>query len=106
MFQEKALHKHNKFRVQVDENDEAGCWDLITRQPYQDKLLAMIRRIVVEFWESHSHAIPDQKYVLWECLSRGEYVEHDKHVLEMTKVVLFKEFHEGNPHVKIAISTF
>ena len=29
----KTLHKHTKFRVRVDENDESSCWDLITRKP-------------------------------------------------------------------------
>ena len=30
----KTLHEHTKVRVQVDENDEDACWDLIYKQPY------------------------------------------------------------------------
>ena len=30
----KTLHKHTKFRVQVDENDEATRWDFICRKPH------------------------------------------------------------------------
>ena len=45
----KTLHKHSKFRVQVDENDEIACWALITRKTYQDKIATIIKPIVVEF---------------------------------------------------------
>lgn len=88
----KTLHKHTKFRVWVDENDEVSCWDLITRKPYRDMLLVVIIPIVVEFWEIHSHAILDQKHVLWQWLSRGVYVEHAKYVSEIREVALFDEF--------------
>ena len=53
------LRKHTKFRVQINENDEVACWDLICRQPYQDKFSIGIREKVVEFLESHSNAILD-----------------------------------------------
>jgi hypothetical protein len=61
----KTLQRHTKFKGHIDENDEATCWDLICRQPYQDRLLEGIREKVVEFWETHSHAIPNQKHFLW-----------------------------------------
>ena len=38
----KTLHKHTRFRVWEDENDEATCWDLITRNPHWDRILAVI----------------------------------------------------------------
>ena len=28
----KTLHKYNKFRVKIDENDEVAYWDLICRE--------------------------------------------------------------------------
>ena len=28
----KMLHKYTKFRVNIDENDEVACWDLICRE--------------------------------------------------------------------------
>ena len=34
------------------------------------------------------------------------FVENTKHVLEMTKVSLFEEFQERNPHAKITINMF
>lgn len=95
----RTLHKYTEFIVQIYENDEATYWDLICRQPYQDKLPIGIRKKVVEFWETHSHVIPDRKHVLWKRLSRGVYVEHCKHVMEMTRVALFEEFEETNPGV-------
>ena len=102
----KALHKHNKFKVQVDENDEVSCWDIITKNPYQEKLPIGIKLTVVDFLDNHSHTIPNRKHVLQQCLFRGVYVEHTKYVLEMIEVVFFKEFQEINSHVKIAISMF
>lgn len=70
----KTLHKQTKFRVWVDENDEVAFWDLITKKPYRDMLPVVIILTVVEFWEIHSHAIPDRKHVLRQRLSRGVYV--------------------------------
>ena len=34
----KNLHKHRKFRLQIDVNDELACWRAICRQPYKDRL--------------------------------------------------------------------
>ena len=34
----KTLHKHWKFRLQIDVNDELACWRAICRQPYKDRL--------------------------------------------------------------------
>ena len=99
----KTLHKHTKLRVQVDENDEVIYWDLICRKPYQDRLLAWIKKKVVEFWDTHSHVIPGHKHVLWQHTSKGVYLDNYKHVMEMAKVVLFKEFQASNPHVNMDI---
>lgn len=44
-----TLHKHTKFKVQVNENDEVACWALITTQPYRDKLKIGIKPFVVNF---------------------------------------------------------
>jgi len=55
---------HIKFRVHVDENNEATCWDLICRHSYQDRLPKGSREKVVELWETNSHVIPYQKNFL------------------------------------------
>ena len=34
----KNLHKHRKFRLQIDVNDEITCWRAICRQPYKHRL--------------------------------------------------------------------
>ena len=34
----KNLHKHRKFRLQIDVNDKLACWRAICRQPYKDRL--------------------------------------------------------------------
>ena len=92
----KKLHKYTKFRVKIDENNEASCWPLICREAYKDKMEEGIREKVIEYWDNHSHAIPDQKHVLQQCSGRGIYKEHCKHVMEMTGVALFEEFKESN----------
>ena len=32
-----TLHKYTKFRVKIDENDEAACWALICREAYNTR---------------------------------------------------------------------
>lgn len=86
----KTLHKYTKFRVRIDENDEATCWAFICRQPYRDRLPENVREQVIEFWDRHSRAISDQKHVLRKRLSKGVYAEHCKHVMEMTGVAFFE----------------
>ena len=58
-----------------------------------------IKEKVIEYWDNHFGAIPDQKHVLQQAPGRGIYKEHCKHVMEMTGVALFKEFKESNPGV-------
>ena len=64
-----------------------------------DRMEEGIKEKVIEYWDNHSCAIPDQKHVLRQCSSRGIYKEHCKHVMEMIGVALFKEFKESNPSV-------
>ena len=42
----KTLHKYTKFRVNIDENNEAACWALICREAYKDKMEEGIREKV------------------------------------------------------------
>jgi hypothetical protein len=51
----KTLHKHKKFRVQLDVNDELACWAIICRHPYKDRLLEGVRAMVHEYWVENSH---------------------------------------------------
>ena len=55
----KTLHKYTKFRVKIDENNEASCWALICREAYKDRMEEGIREKMIEYWDNHSHAIPD-----------------------------------------------
>ena len=59
----KTLHKYTKFRVKIDENDEAYCWALICKEAYKDMMEEGIREKVIEYWDNHSRAIPDQKRI-------------------------------------------
>ena len=60
----KTLHKYTKFKVKIDENDEAACWALICREAYKDMMEESIRDKVIEYWDNHSCAILDRKHVL------------------------------------------
>ena len=55
----KTLHKYTKFRVNIDENDQASCWALICREGYKDGMEEGIREKGIEYWENNSHPIPD-----------------------------------------------
>ena len=59
----KTLYKYTKFRVKIDENDEAACWALICREAYKDRMEEGIIEKVIEYWDNHSRAIPDRKHV-------------------------------------------
>ena len=95
----KTLHKYTKFRVNINENDEATYWALICKEAYQDRTKEGIREKVIEYRDNHSRTIPDRKHVLRQHSNRGVYKEHCKHVMEMIGVALFKEFKESNPSV-------
>ena len=75
----KTLHKYTKFRVKIDENDEASCWDLICREANQERMEEGIREKVIEYWENHSYDIPDRKHVLRQRSGRDIYKDHCKH---------------------------
>ena len=83
------MHKYTKFRVKINENDEAACWALICREAYQDRMEERTREKLIEFWDNHSRAIPDRKHVLRQRSGISIYKEHCKHVMEMTGVALF-----------------
>ena len=53
----RILFKYTKFRVRIDENDEASCWDLICREPYRGRMEEGIREKMIEFWDICSHVI-------------------------------------------------
>ena len=55
----RTLHKYTKFKVKIDENDEATYWALILRESYQDRMEEGIREKVIEYFYNHSRAIPD-----------------------------------------------
>ena len=105
-FKKNIVEKYTKFRVWIDENHEATCWDLICGEACKDMMEEGVREKVIDYWENHSHAIPDWKHVLRQCSGRGIYKEHCKHVMEMTGVALFEEFKESNPSVNVSFSMF
>ena len=59
----KTLHKYTKFKVNIDENDEATYWALICREAYKDRMEEGIIEKVIEYWDNHFCAILYQKHV-------------------------------------------
>ena len=61
---QKNLHKHHKFQLQIDANDELACWRAICRQPYKDRLGENVKKIIYEYWKNNSHVSPTAKHVM------------------------------------------
>ena len=61
---QKTLHKHQKFRLQVDVNDELACWRAICRQPYKDRIGENVKKIIYEYWKNNSRVSPTAKHVM------------------------------------------
>lgn len=49
-----TFHKHRKFWLQIDLNDEVACWKVIYRQPYKDRLGEDVKKIIYEYWMKNS----------------------------------------------------
>jgi hypothetical protein len=102
----KTLHKHRKFRLQMDVNDGLACWTVFSQQPYKDRLAENVKELVCNFWLEESHVSPHTRDVLRQRITRKQYEEHPKHIFPMTQIELFNKFKEENKEVKISINTF
>ena len=60
----KTLHKHQKFRLQIDVNDELACWRAICRKPYKDRLGENVKQIIYEYWKNNSCVSPTARHVM------------------------------------------
>ena len=60
----KNLHKHRKFWLKIDVNDEIACWTTICRQPYKDKLGENVKKIMYEYWMKNSRVSPKARDVM------------------------------------------
>jgi hypothetical protein len=60
----KTLHKHRKFRLQIDANDELACWTVISRQPYKDRLAENVKELARNCWLEESRVSPHTRDVL------------------------------------------
>ena len=60
------------------------------------------KRLIYNYW-THQASRPtgSKKDKLPQCVRKGEYVEHAKHVLEKTQTECFKEFQQMHPEIKI-----
>ena len=65
----KTLYKHSKFRMQIDENDELACWEIICRQPYKDRMGEGVKDIVQKYWLEHARVSPNSRDVIQQRVS-------------------------------------
>jgi len=72
----KTLWKHKKFMVQINEDDGLGCWAIICRHPYKNRLPNNVKAKVQEFWHLNAHVYSNAKDAMRHHISRGEYVIH------------------------------
>ena len=86
---QKTLHKHWKFQLQIDVNDELACWRAICRQPYKDRLGENVKKIIYEYWKNNSRVSPTARHVMRRIIERNQYEEHEKYFLETTQIELF-----------------
>lgn len=77
----KSLWRDNKFRIQLDENDELSSWANIYRQPYQDRLPNNVRDKVNDFLNLNSLMSPNEMDIVLHHISRGNYGIHAKHII-------------------------
>ena len=90
------MHKHRKFQLQIDVNDELACWRAICRQPYKDRLGENVKKIIYEYWKNNSRVLPTTRHVMQRRIARNQYEEHEKYFLETTQIELFNKFKEEN----------
>jgi hypothetical protein len=60
----KKIHKHRKFRFQIDVNDELACWTVISRQPYKDRLAENVKELDRNCWLEEYRVSPHIRDVL------------------------------------------
>ena len=87
----KYLHKHRKFRFQIDVNDELACSRAICRQPYKDRLGEDAKKIMYEYWMKNSSVSPKARDVMRRRITRNQCEEHAKNILDTTQIDLFKD---------------
>ena len=102
----KTLYIHNKFRFQIDENDELACWTIICRQHYIDRMREGIKDIVHKYWLAHARVSLNARDLIRQRVSRNEYETHAKHIMEMSQVQLFNEFKDDYRGISMSITKF
>ena len=102
----KTLHKHRKFQLQIDVNDELACWRAICRQPYKDRLGENLKKTIYEYWKKNSCVSPNARDVMRRRIARNQYEQHENHFLETTQIELLNKFKEENREIHVSISAF
>ena len=102
----KTLHKHRKFWLQIDVNDELACWRAICRQPYKDILGENVKKTIYKYWKKNSRVFPNARDVMQRRITRNQYEEDAKHLLDTTQIKLFNKFKEENREIHDSVSDF
>ena len=100
------MYKYNKFRLQIDANDELACWEIICRQPYKDRVSESVKAMMHEYWVENYRVSPNERDVIRCRISKIQYEIHPKHILEMTQIQLFNKFKDQHSELNMSINTF
>ena len=60
----KTLYKYNKFRLQIDANDELTCCAIICRKPYIDRVGESVKAVMHEYWVENYRVSPNASNVI------------------------------------------
>ena len=102
----KTLYKYNKFRLQIDANDELACWAIICRKTYKDRVGESVKAMMHEYWVENFCVSQNARDVIRCRISRNKYEIYPKHILEMTQIQLFNKFKDEHSQLNMSINTF
>ena len=55
--------------MQIDENYELACWEIICRQPYEDRMGEGVKDIKQKYWLAHARVSQNSRDVIQQILS-------------------------------------
>ena len=88
-------------RQAIIDGDEE-CWIVTKRRVRMDTVNEEDKKLIFDYWtHKASRHTGSKKDKLRKRIGRGQYVEHEKHVLEKTQTECFQEFQQLHPEVKI-----
>ena len=90
----------------MDDSTLEGNWALMCRVPRSDNIVETIMNLVIQFWIDNIHPSPNRRDVIKQRIGPKEYLQHAKHLLDVTQHELYLSFCNLNPDVNIGQTMF